>query len=432
MAKLHIDFDRALGRVRPMHGVGQPPLTGIDNRMFHYLKEAGVPYSRPHDAGGDFGGGVYCDISCVFPDFSRDPADPDAYCFEFTDNLLAGLVENGVEPFYRLGEAIENHQRLRRYTTNPPADYDKWARVCEGVIRHVNEGWANGHHFGIRYFEIWNEPDNDIPNRDNQMWSGSMEDYFRLYDVASNYLKARFPKLQIGGYAACGFYAEANRLAGRSFSDREQYFDDFFHAFLKFAGKNKCPLDFFSWHSYASPADTENMARYCRHHLDAAGFANVPMIMNEWNPSIHCRGSACAAAEAAEMFLRMHRAGVEACMYYDARYGVSVYGGLFNPLTAKPFSTYYSFVAFNALYRAGTQVACEADAPLIVMAAKGENGQRLALIVNTTNEETALTLESCPAPVRLSVVEDGEACLKWRPLSDAGTMPPHAVWLMEF
>ena len=62
MAKLHIDFDRALGRVRPMHGVGQPPLTGIDNRMFHYLKEAGVPYSRPHDAGGDFGGGVslYC------------------------------------------------------------------------------------------------------------------------------------------------------------------------------------------------------------------------------------------------------------------------------------------------------------------------------------------------------------------------------------
>ena len=54
MAKLHIDFDRALGRVRPMHGVGQPPLTGIDNRMFHYLKEAGVPYSRPHDAGGDF------------------------------------------------------------------------------------------------------------------------------------------------------------------------------------------------------------------------------------------------------------------------------------------------------------------------------------------------------------------------------------------
>ena len=53
MAKLHIDFDRALGRVRPMHGVGQPPLTGIDNRMFHYLKGAGVPYSRPHDAGGD-------------------------------------------------------------------------------------------------------------------------------------------------------------------------------------------------------------------------------------------------------------------------------------------------------------------------------------------------------------------------------------------
>ena len=52
--------------------------------------------------------------------------------------------------------------------------------------------------------------------------------------------------------------------------------------------------------------------------------------------------------------------------------------------------------------------------------------------MNTTNEETALTLEDCPAPVRLSVVEDGEACLKWRPLSNANRMPAHAVWLMEF
>lgn len=432
MARLHIDFDRALGRVRPMHGVGQPPITGISNQMFHYLKEAGIPFSRLHDVGGRYGSRVYCDISCVFPDFSRDPGDPDAYNFEFTDNLLAGLVENGVEPFFRLGETIENFFALRRYVTFPPADCDKWARVCEGIIRHVNEGWANGHHFGIRYFEIWNEPDNDIPGRDNQMWSGTMEDYFLLYGTASKYLKARFPELQIGGYASCGFYVESNRLAERDSSDREQYFDDFFHAFLKFVKQNECPLDFFSWHSYASPADTESMAYYCRRQLDAAGFARVPMIMNEWNPSVSCRGTARAAAEAAEMLLRMHRAGVEACMYYDARFGVSIYGGMFNPLTAKPFSTYYSFVAFNALYRAGTEVFSEVDAPLIAMAAKGEAGQQFALIVNTSDSEASLTLSDCPAPVRLSVVEDGEACLKWRSLSDAERMPPHAVWLMEF
>lgn len=432
MARLHIDFDRALGRVRPMHGVGQPPITGISNKMFHYLKEAGIPFSRLHDVGGRYGGRVYCDISCVFPDFSRDPADPDAYNFEFTDIVLAGLVENGVEPFFRLGETIENYFAVRRYVTFPPADYEKWARVCEGIIRHVNEGWANGHHFGIRYFEIWNEPDNDIPNRDNQMWSGTKEDYFRLYDVASKYLKARFPELQIGGYASCGFYVESNRLAGRDFTDRDQFFDDFFHAFLNYTRENHCPLDFFSWHSYASPLDTERMAHYCRRHLDEAGFAHVPMILNEWNTSMNYRGTARAAAETAEMFLRMHRAGLEACMYYDARFGVSIYGGMFNPLTAKPFSTYYSFVAFNALYRAGTEVVCEGDMPLVAMAARGENGERLALIVNTTDAETTLTLEGCPAPTRLSVIEDGEACLKWRPLSDAAHMPPHAVWLMEF
>lgn len=139
------------------------------------------------------------------------------------------------------------------------------------------------------------------------------------------------------------------------------------------------------------------MARYCRHHPRRGRVRERTDDYERMEPPRFTAADPPAPPpKLREMFVRMHRAGVEACMYYDARFGVSVYGGLFNPLTAKPFSTYYSFVAFNALYRAGTQVACEADAPLIAMAAAGENGQRLALIVNTTNTETALTLEAAP------------------------------------
>ena len=27
------------------------------------------------------------------------------------------------------------------------------------VIKHYNSGWANGYHYNIKYWEIWNEPD---------------------------------------------------------------------------------------------------------------------------------------------------------------------------------------------------------------------------------------------------------------------------------
>lgn len=61
------------------------------------------------------------------------------------------------------------------------------------------------------------------------MWKGSKEDYFRLYEVTSNYLKARFPHLKIGGYASCGFYAISDSAfsADANSSHRVEYFLEF-------------------------------------------------------------------------------------------------------------------------------------------------------------------------------------------------------------
>ena len=61
--KLSVDFADIIGKIKPMHGVGQPPITGISNTLFHYLTRAGVPYSRLHDVGGWMGGGLVCRYS---------------------------------------------------------------------------------------------------------------------------------------------------------------------------------------------------------------------------------------------------------------------------------------------------------------------------------------------------------------------------------
>ena len=51
--KITANFNNITGTIKPMHAVGQPPMTGYANdTMFHYLTEASIPYSRLHDMGG--------------------------------------------------------------------------------------------------------------------------------------------------------------------------------------------------------------------------------------------------------------------------------------------------------------------------------------------------------------------------------------------
>ena len=82
------DFARMCGTIKPMHGIGQPPATGLDNTMFHYLTEAGIPYARLHDVGGWLGHGLYVDIPNLFRDFDADETDSAAYDFAFTDRIV--------------------------------------------------------------------------------------------------------------------------------------------------------------------------------------------------------------------------------------------------------------------------------------------------------------------------------------------------------
>ena len=85
MATIQIDFGKKIKPMKPMHGMGQPPLLGINSSLFHYYKEAGVPYSRLHDVGGCYGENRFVDIPNIFRDFDADVNDPASYDFVFTD-----------------------------------------------------------------------------------------------------------------------------------------------------------------------------------------------------------------------------------------------------------------------------------------------------------------------------------------------------------
>lgn len=406
MVNINIDYSEKLGKIKPMHGVGQPPMYAHLTNYMHYLSDAGIPYSRLHDVGGEQGGNRFVDIPNIFRDFDADVNDPDSYDFAFTDLIIEALMKEKCEPIFRLGVSIENAFFIKRYRTVPPADFDKWARICEHIIRHYNEGWANGFNFGIKYWEIWNEPDNVYNGKlesDNPMWAGTKEEYYKLYSTTAKHLKNCFgDSIKVGGYASCGFYAVTNYpgnygFDGRTGTDkdiRSLYFVDYFKDFFKYIKENNVPIDFFSWHSYAPTKDTSIMTDYCVRSLEEFGYGDIETHLNEWNNASEREnmGSPLAAARYASMMCMQQNKKTSILNFYDARLGTSRYGGLFNPITLNPFPAYYSFVAFNELYKLGTQVKCDVSESDLYAIASTDGENKALLIANETDKDVEIQL----------------------------------------
>jgi xylan 1,4-beta-xylosidase len=180
--------------------------------------------------------------------------------------MASGELEPGV--IYRLGETIE-HTSKKRYV-HPPANNDRWAQICLGIIRHYNEGWANGFHYGIQYWEIWNEPENRPV-----MWTGDDTQFLQLYKTSAIAIKNAFPNLKVGG-PAFGSYIQISRDAFKPVP--------FAAAFLEMCQKEAVPLDFFSWHCYTdNPAELSIRAKFVRQLLNSHGFEKTESHLNEWN-----------------------------------------------------------------------------------------------------------------------------------------------------
>jgi len=397
--KVTVDNNKVIGPVKPLHGVNNAPyIAGVHNWM-HYLGEAHISSVRLHDTCGDFGGTMFVDIPNIFPDFDADPNDPASYNFFYTDDLLLEIKKQGCETFYRLGVSIENDfEDGPVYRIYPPKDPEKWASICEHIIRHYNEGWANGYHLDIKYWEIWNEPDNEPEIDKNPMWRGTMEEFFELYRITANRLKNAFPDLKIGGYASCGFYsvAETKANAFAKVSDRFEYFTEFFLKFLDYitAPETRAPLDFCSWHSYADEDSTKIFAEFCREELDKRGLTDAESIFNEWNIGPHLRGTMCDGALVASMMITMADCKVDMMNYYVASVG-GAYSGLFNTYYRTPTKAYYSLKAYGELWADGQRVSATADSHDVGVIASEHN----VMLCNRTDETKIVNLNMIPSKV---------------------------------
>ena len=393
MNNIYVNFENVIGNIKPMHGVCCAPYTQFGGKeqpiIQKFFKEGNIPYCRLHDCCGTYGGTYFVDISNVFPNFDADENDPASYDFYYTDEYIRAIQVSGAEAYYRLGETIE--WGSKKYTSNPPKDYEKWARICEHIVMHYNEGWADGHHYNLKYWEIWNEPENPGLSQ----WTGTMEEFFELYKVASKHLRNRFPEIKIGGYGGCGFY-EVTRE-----NYKFQTFVKWFTEFLAFVKENSCPLDFYTWHIYTGD-EKELLAHavYVRETLDKYGFAETESHLNEWN--IAAEGSGFrekhtlegASFNAAVLCMLQNTNYVDMAMYYCFSY-LGRYNGFLDQNDTSVCPTWYPYVAFGNLYRLGnaTEISYE-DTCVYATAAK--NDKEYGILVanyNGDEEETLLHIK---------------------------------------
>ena len=413
MATVKIDLTEKIKKIKPMHAGGQPPVVSTaSDTFFHYMTEAGIPYSRLHDVGGAFGGGKYVDVPNIFRNFDADVNDPASYDFTFTDLLLEQLFKAGVEPYFRLGVTIENAAHVKSYWISPPTDYQKWAQICEHIVRHYTKGWANGYHYKITYWEIWNEPDNPA----GEMWTGSNEAFYRLYEVTAKHLKETHPDIKIGGYGATGIYGCHLPHEERNAGDQKLHI--FFQGFMKYIKESGAPLDFFSWHNYVEASYIITCDRWLREEMNRYGFADVELHLNEWDPYANELGTAHHSAEIAAVMIGMQHGHEDVCCIYDMRTVNAPYCPLFNPITHKPIHGYYAMVAFNTLYRLGTQVKSECDTQDLHVLVASNGQHRAMLISNLTGSTQTLQIYGADLSSARYHVIDQERLLSWSPAVD--------------
>ncbi len=388
MSLLTVNANAACGQVKPMHAVNNGPVYKFteDQRITNIdaFREAGIPYARTHDAAFYSGyGGEHCvDILAVFPNFDADPEDPASYDFTMTDEYLKVMLYAGVEPFYRLGSKIEHWPK--KYGTLVPKDFHKWAVIAEHIIAHYTEGFADGFRHKIEYWEIWNEPDlneNSDPV-DKKTWSGTRAQFFEFFDVAAKHLKARFPHLKIGGPAAASTGT------------------DWTNAFLSYLKEHGTPLDFFSWHIYAStPESVLRAERETRAMMNRYGFDHAESILNEWNYvkgwkgdewvySLRAEKGLKGSSFVAAVIARSQYEPLDLLMYYDAR-PCGMNGMFSTDIVSDRLKGYWPFNFFGELYRLGTAVGTVSDDPtLYAAAAKSEDAFSL-MVTYFEDKDTA-------------------------------------------
>jgi len=212
---LNTQFNECVGAGRANEGLR----ADWQQQLAYVKKECGFRYIRFH--------GLLTDDMGVY---KEDKNGNPEYNYMYVDALFDYLISINIKPFVELGfmpNALASGKETIFWwkgNVTPPKDHDKWGALVKNIVQH----WTNRYgeeEVKTWYFEVWNEP-----NLKPGFWTGTMEDYFKLYKYSAEAVKSVNPAYRIGGPGTAGAAWETEMI--------------------DFCVKNNLPIDFISTHSY--------------------------------------------------------------------------------------------------------------------------------------------------------------------------------------
>lgn len=177
--------------------------------------------------------------------------------FTGVDRVFDALLGLGLRPVVELSFMPRDLARDPSATVftygaviSPPRDWQRWGTLVHDLVAHlvaryglaeVRSNWA---------FELWNEANLEV------FWSGTPQEFWRLYDVSAAAVRSVDPGLRFGGPAT----------AAAGWVDH----------LLSHAEDSGAAVDFVSTHTYGSPPLDLRPA------LDRHGRAGTPIWWTEW------------------------------------------------------------------------------------------------------------------------------------------------------
>ncbi|MEH0934078.1 GH39 family glycosyl hydrolase [Micromonospora psammae] len=214
--------------------------------------------------------------------------------FTGVDRVYDLLLSIGLRPVVEIGFmprdlASDPDRTVFEYrgVISPPKDWDRWAELVRALVAHLLERY--GETVLSWDFEVWNEANLEV------FWSGTRDEWMRLYDVTAKAVKDVDPRIPVGGpsSAAAGWV----------------------DALLEHANRSGAPVDFVSTHTYGSPPLD------LRPTLHRLGFPDARILWTEWGVTpthFHPVNDGTSAATFLLSGMRSAAGRVEALSYWVA------------------------------------------------------------------------------------------------------------------
>ncbi len=194
------------------------------------------------------------DLKWSFTDaYKEDEKGNPVYNWIILDSITDAFIQRGIKPLMEIGfmpkdlstkpDPYEHHWstggNLWTGWSYPPKDYNKWRELVYQWVKHCIDRYGK-QEVTTWLWEVWNEPNIGY-------WSGTFEEYCKLYDYAADGLKQACSECIIGGPHTTSPRDE------KAYNDLTKFIEHCLHGKNYATGKTGTPLQYIGFHAKGSP-----------------------------------------------------------------------------------------------------------------------------------------------------------------------------------